>query len=560
MSCKRNKNQLLVIALKLCFASVYISWTQAKEFKVALWGDLVGYLFDHIGLHRTVSAITIISLRHFLPPISFILGKKPYHGSSDNIFDPDDPYGAIYGSFRDSVNDHVKNNDVQLAFHTGDIKSGGSPCVTLYYDRFADLANSLNVPTLLTIGDNEWTDCHRSGFNPIDRLQYVRDRFYNHVTSTASSNTVRNRLGGGDTISISHFGPYSRPYIENQYVIRDGIIFATLHVPGSNNNFRSGGCAASLNEVDKGCVMANAEYVARNHAVVSALRIVFSTAKSQKLKGIMFVIQAHFWGGTVEKCNSLRINVNNAEASVASGYKSFMKAFMEEVSQYHNIGDVVVVHGDAHFFRNCRPTVYNNVAFVMVPGSADVSWALATINSERSLSNVFSFQHIHRPFQPLPAPVPSAESSPIAQPIPVPTISTPVKGNNELCRLKYKLFNGKTDAYIMQIIPNEKIDDPPCDVNIEVVIRCLNNDGSQKRTIVKDKAIRMTLRRVIDMKVMYSRTAENGPYFLFGNNGTDIHSGIMAQSRFLLRIRSFDSSLNGMLPINGVQFFMGKCI
>jgi hypothetical protein len=485
--------------------------------------------------------------------------KKPYHGSSEDIFDSNDPYGKIYASFRDSINDHVAKNNVQLTFHTGDIKSGNSPCIPLYYNRFADLANSINVPTLLTLGDNEWTDCHRSGYNPIERLQYVRNRFYNSATtSTSSNNRVLNRLGGGGKlISISHFGQYSSPYIENQYIIRDGIIFAPLHVVGSNNNFRNAGCAASLNAVDKNCVKANAEYIARDEAVMQALRIVFQKAKSQELKGIMIIIQAHFWGGNTEQCNALGISVENAASSVASGYKNFVRTFMEEVSQYHDIGDVVVVHGDAHFFRECHPTVYNNVAFVMVPGSAEVSWLLANIDSERSLGSVFSFTHIDRPFQPIPEPVPVPVTTPIQ---PVPVIPTPIKVKDELCKIKYKIFNGKTDAYITRIVANEKIDAPPCDVNIEVVIRCNSNGGSQKRTLVKDQAIRITLRRVIDMKVIHARTEESGPYFLFGNNGTDIFSGTIGQARFLIRIRSFDTSLNGMLPQGGMQFFMGECV
>ena len=448
-----------------------------------------------------------------------------------------------------------------MSFHTGDIKSGGSPCIPLYYNRFIDLANSINVPTLLTLGDNEWTDCHRSGYDPIERLQYSRNRFYNSATTTtsaSSSNTsVLNRLGGGEKrISISHFGQYSSPYIENQYIIREGIIFAPLHVAGSNNNFRSGSCTASLDAIDKDCVKANAEYVARDQAVVNALRIVFQKAKSQGLKGIMIIIQAHFWGGSSEQCNAMGISIENVAASVGSGFANFMTTFMEEVSQYHDVGDVVVVHGDAHYFRDCHPTVYNNVGFVMVPGSADVSWILANIDSERSLGSVFSFDHIDRPFQQVPKPVPV--TTPIVQP--VPALPTPTKVKDELCTIKYKVFNGKTDAYITRIVANEKIHTPPCDVNIEVVIRCNSNDGSQQRVLVNDKAIRITLRRVIDMKVIYARTEEIGPYFLFGNNGTDIFSGSIGQARFLIRIRSFDTSLNGMLPQEGMQFFMGECV
>ena len=67
----------------------------------------------------------------------------------------------------------------KLAFvvHVGDIKSGSSPCTDELFlrekERFEDSAN----PLAYVPGDNEWTDCERTGYEPVERLERLREIF-----------------------------------------------------------------------------------------------------------------------------------------------------------------------------------------------------------------------------------------------------------------------------------------------------------------------------------------------------------------------------------------------
>jgi hypothetical protein len=479
---------------------------------------------------------------------------QPYGGSSVDVFDSKDAFGPKYKALRDSIN----NAGVAFAMHTGDIKDGGSPCTELYYNRFEDLSDSLNVPSLLTLGDNEWTDCHRSGSNPVERLNNLRSRFYDKSGLTV--------MGGGTPIQTSSFG--IAPYIENLYFIRDGIIFTLLHVVGSNNNLYTGStCPSSLNVIDPGCKAATAEFTARDQAVNASLRAVFAKAKEQKLKGVMIVIQASFWGGDDQTCNVIGVNVKNAASLVSSGYKNFITTFINEVSNYS--GQVAVINGDAHYYRNCNPTVYPNVKFIMVPGSTDISWVQVSIDSSRS-PNVFVFNLMKSPFPPQPQPVPQPQYAPIPRTAPVPIPRAPVPAPNRpvptsvlspikavpitnLCSVLYKVYNGGTNEFVSNITPNGTVVNPPCKVNVEAVITC-------NKKLVTDKQITMTLQRTLDKKLVQSGSEISGPYFLFGNNGTDVYSGKIGKAKFNIRVQSSDAALNDILSLHRIDFRMGVCV
>src|SRR4028118_2004887 len=59
-----------------------------------------------------------------------------------------------------------------------DIKSGNSPCTDELFlrekERFEDSAS----PLVYVPGDNEWTDCERTGYDPIERLERLREIFF----------------------------------------------------------------------------------------------------------------------------------------------------------------------------------------------------------------------------------------------------------------------------------------------------------------------------------------------------------------------------------------------
>jgi len=65
------------------------------------------------------------------------------------------------------------NNDpsVRWVDHLGDIKNGSSTCSDEYFQRIKTDFDLFQDPLVYTIGDNEWTDCHRPNNGPYDPLE-----------------------------------------------------------------------------------------------------------------------------------------------------------------------------------------------------------------------------------------------------------------------------------------------------------------------------------------------------------------------------------------------------
>jgi hypothetical protein len=111
-----------------------------------------------------------------------------------------------------------------FVIHVGDIKSGRSVCTDAYNARIANLFRSLPVPLAYTPGDNEWTDCGRTGGDPLARLAALRRDFY------ADPSVLR--LAELGTV---HPDP---AYPENYWFLAGGVLFAAVHVVGSDNGLR----------------------------------------------------------------------------------------------------------------------------------------------------------------------------------------------------------------------------------------------------------------------------------------------------------------------------------
>jgi len=72
----------------------------------------------------------------------------------------------------------VKHNQLSQAefmIHVGDIKSGSEPCVEQIYQAVAMQLKTLDVPTFIVPGDNEWNDCE----DPDEAWQFWTDTFIN---------------------------------------------------------------------------------------------------------------------------------------------------------------------------------------------------------------------------------------------------------------------------------------------------------------------------------------------------------------------------------------------
>jgi Calcineurin-like phosphoesterase len=144
----------------------------------------------------------------------------------------DMPYGPVREMpFARLVAEINRDNDVDFVMHAGDIKAGSERCDDdLILHRFG-LYQTFQRPFVFTPGDNEWTDCHRLNngqYNPLERLAFLRSVFFPQVGQTTGGH-VRpvGSQGAG--------GAYSE-FVENVMFQKHSVMFATVHVVGSNND------------------------------------------------------------------------------------------------------------------------------------------------------------------------------------------------------------------------------------------------------------------------------------------------------------------------------------
>ncbi|MCB1960779.1 MAG: hypothetical protein KDE68_09715 [Rhodocyclaceae bacterium] len=195
--------------------------------------------------------------------------------------------------------------------HVGDIKSGTSYCSDeMYADRLA-LFNSVPAPLIYTPGDNEWTDCHRlpaGSFEPTERLAHLRKVFFSQPRSLGSETTAVRRQ--------SDF-PRARPFPENLRWEKDGIVFATLNIPGSDNN---------LAQPD--------EHVLRALANTAWLDAAFFRARVTRARALVLVIHADLYFNAY------------AAGTPKPAYRDFLDRLRRHVLTARH--PTVLVHGDSH--------------------------------------------------------------------------------------------------------------------------------------------------------------------------------------------------------------------
>jgi len=127
---------------------------------------------------------------------------------------------------------HMDREPLAFSIHVGDIKAGGhSPCTDALYERRLAQFDAAKHPVVYTPGDNEWTDCREpssGAMDPLERLARLREVFFRG----------RTHLGAGtlDTEGEGAPGPGCGEYPENRLWEFDGVRFATINVPGPDNN------------------------------------------------------------------------------------------------------------------------------------------------------------------------------------------------------------------------------------------------------------------------------------------------------------------------------------
>ena len=278
------------------------------------------------------------------------------------------PYGPpekAYGPYRALI-ERINQVGPDFSVHVGDFKSGSTLCSDEEFANQREHFQRFKGAVVYTPGDNEWTDCHRANngsFDPLERLAALRQRFYTPGRSLGQQPlAVQNQ---------SSLMPSHGRYIENQRWMHQGVLFATVHIVGSNNNLESRNLAAAQ------------EFFDRDAANVAWSEAAFEQAGLQQAKAVVLAFQADvleaksFW----------------EDFPGGSGFRKIIgETLLPLASRWGK--PVLVVHGDSHQFKIDQPFQFNkkplpNITRLIVPGATDVRAVKVTVKN-----SAFSFEMI----------------------------------------------------------------------------------------------------------------------------------------------------------------------
>ena len=289
------------------------------------------------------------------------LGDMPY-GPRDKAYPP---YENLIGLV----------NRAQPAFtiHVGDFKSGSSPCTDEEFENQRVFFNRFDAALVYTPGDNEWTDCHRSGGDPIERLARLREMFFAQPLSLGKTPLAVQRQ--------SDLMPPFALYRENLRFQRAGVLFVTLHIVGSNNNF----------EVRD--IKAVQEFMARDAANIAWIRDAFEQARSLNARGMVFALQA----------DPFETKMPWGDFPPHSGFTASIGETLLPLAEAWG-QPVLLIHGDSHRFvidqpfkgKSGRPM--QNLVRLEVYGAPEVHAVRVTVDTDNP--SVFGYTPLFNPMSP----------------------------------------------------------------------------------------------------------------------------------------------------------------
>jgi len=282
--------------------------------------------------------------------------KPPHPESFSFAVTGDSPYSEREAMEFDAMLAAMGAEPLAFVVHVGDFKAGGdSPCADERYAEARARLDRSRHALVLTPGDNDWTDCRRDSngkMDPLERLARLRRLFFSDPWSLGRS---RLPLARQEACAEREGTACRCPGLpENAMWTKNGVVFATVHVVGSNDN--RGFDAA--NDAEQRCrAAANRDWIER------AIRL----AEGADRRGLVLAAHANPWVGSRDKVYDALL------AQVSAGAVRLAKP-------------VLFAHGDTHTFRADQPfrdgygNRVENVLRVETFGSPVTGWVRITVD------------------------------------------------------------------------------------------------------------------------------------------------------------------------------------
>jgi len=243
----------------------------------------------------------------------------------------DIPYGAAQiANFPNVIAQINADPAVEWVTHLGDIKNGSSVCSDDYFEMIKSDFDEFVDPLVYTVGDNEWTDCHRvnnGSYNPLERLAKIREVFF----------PTPGRTLGQDAAPVRSQADQGIP--ENVRWERAGVSFVAADVVGSNNGLLPwtglGLTTPTPEQV--------AEELARTSATIQEFHDAFAAARLHHERAVSLMIQADMFDPTV----------TDPSFSDYFAFAPIVAAIARESAAFP--GPVYLFNGDSHVYNSDEP-------------------------------------------------------------------------------------------------------------------------------------------------------------------------------------------------------------
>ena len=270
----------------------------------------------------------------------------------------DTPYSSLEVAQLDSLIDELNAEELAFVVHVGDITSGRGPCTDAWFEARKKQFARIRHPFILIPGDNDWTDCHRSGMDPMERLAKFRELFESGSTSLGQRTIPLDRQSS-DPRFAARFGQYS----EHMRWKAGTVLFITLNVQGSNNNL---GRTPAM----------DAEYRERMQAVMAWIDDGAAIVQRDRLEGLVILVQANpdfeeTW-------------VKTTRPGAPDGFADFRDKLRQLASSLAK--PILFVHGDTHSYQVNKPLDdvsgkrIENFVRLEVSGSPWVQWVRGSLH------------------------------------------------------------------------------------------------------------------------------------------------------------------------------------
>jgi predicted phosphodiesterase len=282
----------------------------------------------------------------------------------------------------DRMIDAMNKDNLAFIVHVGDFQTDPRPyerapdtitmpCTDENYARVLASFQRSAAPLILTPGDNDWTDCHllkNRTVDPLDRLAKVRGMFF-----------PEGRSLGLRTLPVQSQAQDKgfETFRENLTWTYNGVVFATVHTVGSNDNTgRTPGM--------------DAEQAARKAANLTWIANAFAAARAPDIKGIVLVTQANVafeahWSASLKERYVRSAGGTTPKEAPASPFHELVSLLATEMEGFGK--PALFIHGDTHLFRVNNPLpsrksgrFFQNMTRLEVFGNPDTHWVRVTVD------------------------------------------------------------------------------------------------------------------------------------------------------------------------------------